>query len=144
MIIGKTAIIPHLVQAIQEQQTIIENLENKIETIENDCCGKTDKNLKSGTSDIEDLETELSKLYQNNPNPFSTSTQINFSISNATQTAMICIYNMNGTQLKCYHITERNSGSITIHSNELKAGMYLYALITDGKEVNTKKMILTE
>ena len=101
--------------------------------------------MKSGTvSAMEDLKTEVSKLHQNNPNPSSTSTQICFFVPDAIQQAMICIYDMNGTQLKCYQITERASGSITVYGNELKAGMYLYALITDGKEVDTKKMILTE
>jgi hypothetical protein len=32
----------------------------------------------------------------------------------------------------------------TIEGHTLKAGMYLYTLIADGKEVDTKKMILTK
>jgi len=34
--------------------------------------------------------------------------------------------------------------SITIKGSELNPGMYLYTLIVDGKEVDTKRMILTE
>jgi hypothetical protein len=31
-----------------------------------------------------------------------------------------------------------------IYASELAAGMYLYALIADGQEVDTKRMILTK
>lgn len=51
---------------------------------------------------------------------------------------------MNGTQLKNYSITQRGKGSITIQGSEFTAGMYLYALIADGKVIDTKRMILTK
>jgi len=34
--------------------------------------------------------------------------------------------------------------SVTINGNSLQPGMYLYALVIDGKEVDTKRMILTK
>ncbi len=34
--------------------------------------------------------------------------------------------------------------TLTIDGYTLDAGMYLYSLIADGKEVDTKKMILTK
>lgn len=33
---------------------------------------------------------------------------------------------------------------INLNANEFDAGMYLYSLITDGKIVDTKQMLLTE
>jgi hypothetical protein len=33
---------------------------------------------------------------------------------------------------------------ITMSGNSLEPGMYLYALVVDGKEVDTKRMILTK
>ncbi len=51
---------------------------------------------------------------------------------------------MRGSQVKSFNINERGNASITIEGNSLEAGMYLYTLIVDGKEVNTKKMILTK
>jgi len=38
----------------------------------------------------------------------------------------------------------RAEGSQIISSSELAAGMYLYALIVDEKEVDAKRMILTK
>jgi len=37
-----------------------------------------------------------------------------------------------------------NHVKLTISGSELNAGMYFYSLIADGKEVDTKKMILTK
>jgi hypothetical protein len=34
--------------------------------------------------------------------------------------------------------------SVTIQGSTLTAGMYLYSLVADGQEVDTKRMILTE
>ena len=51
---------------------------------------------------------------------------------------------MQGLQKKAFNITSKGKASILINGSELQAGMYLYTLIVDGKEVDTKKMILTE
>ena len=60
------------------------------------------------------------------------------------KTAYLCIYNLQGTQIKQIRIMLRGEGSQLISGSELAAGMYLYALIVDGKEVDTKRMILTK
>jgi hypothetical protein len=49
---------------------------------------------------------------------------------------------MNGTLLKTYAISNSGKGELTINANELQAGMYIYSLITNGKEIDSKKMIL--
>jgi len=54
------------------------------------------------------------------------------------------IFDMQGSLLKTYTLTNRGSSSIEIYGGELKPGMYMYSLISDGKEIDTKKMILTE
>ena len=58
--------------------------------------------------------------------------------------ADLYIYTMNGEQLAEYAVTERGETSVTIDGGSLNAGMYLYALIADGKVVDTKRMILTK
>ena len=47
-------------------------------------------------------------------------------------------------QLKSYPLVQRGKGNVTINGSELTAGMYLYALIADGKVIDTKRMILTK
>lgn len=51
---------------------------------------------------------------------------------------------MNGAQLKEFVLKEKGKGKIVINGAEFEAGMYLYALIIDNKEISTKRMILTK
>jgi len=51
---------------------------------------------------------------------------------------------MQGKQVKRFTLTERGENFLVIEGYELIAGMYLYALIADGQEVDVKRMILTE
>ena len=57
---------------------------------------------------------------------------------------MLYIYNMQGVQINSYAVNDRGNSSLEIQGNELEPGMYLYTLIVDGKEVGTKRMVLTE
>ncbi len=83
-------------------------------------------------------------LNQNVPNPFNSATTIGFYLPNTVTNANIYVYDMNGIQLKSYPITEKGKGNVIIQGSELNAGMYLYTLITDGKVIDTKRMILTK
>jgi hypothetical protein len=139
-------LIPVLVEAVKEQQETIEDLQNRITTIETDCCNKEDI-LKSGSiNNKSELNHNVSetKLYQNNPNPFSAQTTVKFEIPVTVQIAQLHICNMTGTLLKTISISQRGVGNITINANEFVAGMYLYSLVCDGKIVETKQMLLTE
>ena len=54
--------------------------------------------------------------------------------------AQLCIYNLQGTQIKQIVVVQRGEGL----RSELAAGIYLYALIVDGKLVDAKQMVLTK
>jgi len=51
---------------------------------------------------------------------------------------------MRGQQLKSYPITNFGNGELIIEGNTFKAGMYMYALIVDGKYIDSKRMILSK
>lgn len=134
------AIIPVIVEAMKEQQAQIEELKNDLA----DCC---ETSLKNGTiTGFDDSESNgnQAKLYQNNPNPFSTQTAIRFEIPETIQSAQLHICNMTGTLLKTITLNQRDAGNEFINANEFVAGMYLYSLVCDGKIVDTKQMLLTE
>ena len=61
----------------------------------------------------------------------------------SSNTAGIYIYDMIGKELLKLDITQRGNSSVILNASQLNAGMYLYSLIIDGKEIDTKKMILT-
>ena len=83
-------------------------------------------------------------LYQNMPNPFNQSTQIRYFVPDTVNKALFCIYDLQGKQLKQTVIAQRGYGIETVFASEFVAGIYLYALIADGNQVDVKRMILTE
>ena len=134
--------IPVLLSCIKEQQNKIEALEASVNELTSTPKQNAQKRIITSSKTT---DTDLGNtLYQNAPNPFSQSTVIEYFIKESVKDARIFIYNMNGSQLKSIIITENGSGSITINSKDLKAGMYLYSLIADGDLVDTKRMVLTD
>jgi hypothetical protein len=131
-------IVPILVEAIKEQQTLIDELTEKVN--KNSSTVKSQKDAVN----IENSSNVVSYLAQNTPNPFNQSTVIEYYLSENTQNAMLNIYDMNGLQLKSVQVTSIGKGSVTIQSLEFKPGMYMYNLIADGKVIDTKRMILTQ
>lgn len=130
-------LIPVLVEAIKDQQLQIKNLSAQIE----DCC--KNNNLKSASIAAGTIENKA-KLDQNIPNPFSKETRIGCFIPEDATTSILYIYNMNGVQLQQYNLNGIGNQTVTISGNSFQAGMYLYSLIVDGKEIDTKRMILTK
>ena len=128
-----TRIIPVLIGAIQEQHQMILDLEDKIK----------DKDEKSAEEIVVE-EDIANSLKQNNPNPFSENTYIEYSVKEDAMNAVLYIYDMNGTQLKSIPIHLKGNGVITINGGELQAGMYMYTLIVDERVIDTRQMILTK
>ncbi len=137
-------LIPVLVEALKEQQEIIENLSAQIQAFEQDCCNNKLKSLSLTTETTNELMNEDAKLYQNTPNPFTNQTEVRCFIPKEAVKSMLHIFNMNGTQLEQINITGTGNQQITINGNRLKPGMYLYSLVIDSKEIDTKRMILTK
>lgn len=135
-------IIPYLVEGMKEQQLIIESLQSEIHELKNNSANKLKNATAIGISTLKENTSNV--LYQNAPNPFSESTTIEYSLAENVQKAMICIYDMNGTQLKCTPLHLTGYGNITINGSELKSGMYMYSLIADGQLIDTKRIILTD
>jgi hypothetical protein len=83
-------------------------------------------------------------LFQNTPNPFNQSTIISYEIGEKSiSEAQIFVFDLNGKLLKTYPLTT-SKGNIQINANELEPGMYLYSLVVNKKEIDTKRMILTQ
>ncbi|MDR1592529.1 MAG: tail fiber domain-containing protein [Prevotellaceae bacterium] len=83
-------------------------------------------------------------LYQNAPNPFNQTTSISYWLPETVSNASLYIYDLQGKQLKQTALSQYGEGTYTISGSEFPAGVYLYALIADGKEIDMKRMILTE
>ena len=135
------SLVPALVQAIQEQQTMINELRDEL----------VNKNNLLPESEGLEIETrivptgqKMGYIMQNRPNPFNAETQIKYNIESNVQDARLYIYDLLGKQVKSYEIQERGQGALTVEAYELEAGTYIYTLIVDNREIDSKKMILTK
>ncbi|HEX6227168.1 MAG TPA: tail fiber domain-containing protein [Chryseolinea sp.] len=126
-----------LVKAVQELSTKVEEQQQQIQLLlaQLDSKDETDKKLR--------VETGAS-LFQNTPNPFDSQTEIKMNLPENAGHATIMVYSLEGKQMKNIPVPDRGDVSVTILANEFSAGMYIYALVVDGKIVDSKKMILTE
>jgi len=141
----KAVAYQHLVGLLIEA---IKELDDKV----NQCCGyavktkPTDKQLgKTASTDNISLDEQgdLNILLQNNPNPTTSKTTINYKIATTSMKAEIMLFDMQGTLIKKYDLKEKGKGNIEIAQGELKSGMYLYSLVVDNKEIDTKRMIIS-
>lgn len=81
-------------------------------------------------------------LSQNFPNPTNGETVIAYKLPETTNEGTIGIFDISGRKIKTLDLN-KNKGSVVIQKGELIPGMYFYSLITDGKTLDTKKMIIT-
>lgn len=87
---------------------------------------------------------DRSMLYQNTPNPFSNETVIDYYVSNMSKNAYIMVYDLNGKELKRLPVTASGKGSVKLSSESMLSGMYIYSLIIDGREADSKRMVLVK
>lgn len=131
------AIIPVLAEAIKEQNNKIVELENTISDL-----------VESGSVntgiDNANPNTSTAQMFQNKPNPFNQETIITCFVPESASTASLMIFDMQGKQLKKIDIQQKGKSETVIHANELNFGIYLYSLVVDGKEISTKRMIISK
>jgi hypothetical protein len=146
------AVIPYLVSAVQDlgaentslkadNATIIAQNQALLERLDALSAGDASGKGAAGSLDGTSVPAEL---FQNTPNPFSNMTEIRYSLPETVRAASLLVFDMNGKQLRSFDISERGLGSVRIAANELSSGMYLYTLLADGKEIGTRRMIITE
>ena len=139
-----------LVNAIQEQQDIIEEREERIEELEarfedlSAIVSELQNSLsQSHTTNVDLSGSSLAELGQNVPNPFNGNTQINYTIPEGTQDAQIVIYNNNGQLIKVISIDHEGVGTLNVNATDMPSGNYSYQLKVDGRNVETKQMIMS-
>ena len=128
--------IPLLVQSINELSAEIEDLKGQ-------ASGDAVKAASRGTTGAEQSVASKNKLYQNTPNPFKEQTTIRFSLADDVRDAAICIFDMTGKTIKKLPVSS-GMESVSIGGYELGEGMFLYSLIVNGQEIDTKKMIISK
>jgi trimeric autotransporter adhesin len=140
----------------------VKELNTKIDSVQPSGSDKIQEQIKTLAQSIQDIElmikscnlpcttnlnndpTQVARLYQNYPNPFSTETRIEYFLPEIKTSARMHFYDMLGQELSSKPVTQIGKGYVTIEAGTMAAGQYLYTLIADGVEIGTKKMILTK
>ena len=137
-----------LIEAMKEQQLQIEELQAAIASYSSqrssDPSGFNMEDLKESENPKAAENTDRPVLYQNIPNPFTEQTQIRYYLPDQSRQSSILIFDMQGTLLESYPLADKGFNSLILSGGSFRPGMYMYSLISDGKEIDTKKMILTQ
>lgn len=131
--------IPMLVAEVQKLQAKVEEQEEIIGAISAQNAPR--RNASAGTDDIETITASLS---QNRPNPFTSTTTIECTLPETISDAALRVYDLQGKQIMKLRVDGRGKTSVTIDGSTLSAGIYIYSLIADGQEIDSKRMILTD
>ena len=123
--------VPLLLRSIQELKQELD----EVKGFSNGTRGTTDINI--------DTSANQCVLYQNTPNPFKEKTVIRFKLADDIKDAAICIFDMTGKTLKKLPISS-GMDSVSVSGYKLGEGMFLYSLIVNGQEIDTKKMVITK
>lgn len=133
-------LIPVIVDAIQEQQEIIEEQDSKIADLESRL--EALERLIEGATGVESTMNTDVKL-QSHPNPANGMTTFSYSIPQNFVSAKILIRNINGQEVGSFNISTQE-GNTEYNIADLKQGMYVYTLVVDGQVVKTEKLMVQE
>jgi trimeric autotransporter adhesin len=135
-----------LVKAVQELSEKTDEIE-ELKKQNNELSARLKKleELVNKSTSGTNLNMELSSAYlnQNLPNPFGQSTVIGYYLPENAGPAKMILTDMNGTVIKTLTITAKGKGNLTLGRNALAAGEYMYSLWIDGRQVDIKRMIIT-
>ncbi len=82
-------------------------------------------------------------LEQNIPNPAGGSTIIRYHISRNASSAQLVFTDASGKIIKSIALNSKSSGQVSLNSKSLAAGTYTYSLLIDGKQVDSKQLLIT-
>jgi len=131
-----------LVNAIKDQQTIINAQSDRIDALEELITSGNGSSINN--SNVTLTSYDLAELEQNTPNPFNGQTYIKYVVPTDAQNSSINIFGSNGQLLREVSIDHVGEGELAVDAQDLSSGTYSYQLIIDGRTVETRKMVLAK
>ncbi len=117
------------------QQTQIDDLIARMEAIEACACQLSIHDELNGSG-------RKAILYQNIPNPFKNTSTIKYYLPTTITKAVLVFNNTVGQIVSKVTLEDRGEGELNVNSDGLPAAVYYYTLYTDGKKIDTKKMVI--
>jgi len=140
-----------IVDAIQEQQQIIDSQKDEIKALQAEIVEMkaivqavlNNQNTDTNRQNIQ-LDGRGAYLEQNQPNPFNHNTSIKYNIPIDATDAVVNIFGTNGQLIHSESITNTGKGELQIKAGTIAAGTYNYSLIINGNIVDTKRMVIVK
>ena len=101
-----------------------------------------DESLNQKTATLSNEDADQAMLLQNRPNPYSNETVIPYYLPENAQNANMLITNTQGQMLKRIPLEGTGKGELTLQTADLNKGQYQYTLIIDGRQIQTRKMLV--
>lgn len=127
--INQSSLLPVLWAIVQDLQKQVDDLSGV--------------NRKSLNIDIISASDRKIGLKQNYPNPWDRETTIEYQLPEGCKQALIMVTDMTGASIKQFDLN-LNDSKLVIQSGSFQSGTYIYLLVADGVEVDSKKMIVTK
>jgi len=92
------------------------------------------------TTGVDELTSKInvSNAY---PNPANNLTRISYDL-NSSRNAKLVFYNLLGSIVYETPLTD-NKGTLIVNTSGLKSGIYYYSIVTDGKNIASKKLVIS-
>ncbi len=136
-----------LVNAIKEQQKMIDEQNNKISQLEKRLESLESKINRTSDTKLEEINlgsyregTDVPKLSQSYPNPSQGELVIPYYLPPNSENANIIVYDFQGKEILSKKLTNKGHSSISISG--LKDGLYYYSLLSDGQDYGIEKIIV--
>lgn len=149
-VVNHTALIGILIASSNEQQKIIDeqkqinqSLQQQIDDLKTNQVSSYGNKITTGINQVNGTGSDFS-MDQNIPNPFNGETVVKYNLPSSVNNAYMAVYDLSGKQITTFPINQKGSSSITLTSEKLAAGIYIYSIIADGKIMDSKRMIVAD
>jgi hypothetical protein len=123
---------------VTDMQNQIEDLQNQVQELRS----LLSTRLALSSNELNHLNNESAAwLGDVHPNPASNSTTIDYSLPAGAGVAVCQVYSLSGSQVAAVALPATPGKSqVSLNTSQLAAGMYIYALVVDGKVLGTKQL----
>lgn len=141
--VSYTQIIPILIKGLQEQDEQIADLKKKADKI-----AALEARLEKLEALLRANQTAVSVsgayLEQSSPNPSRGTTLIRYGVPEGSGPARLVLTNAKGQVIKEISLGRIGSGQVDLNTASLPSGVYSYALWVDGKQADSRQLVVAK